>query len=167
MAGEIKPIKPNILQKILHQVVSALPVTAFFSSRMHRMDFFVLKITGGKYTISELAGWTIIQLTTIGAKTDQPRTMPLIGIIDKERIAVVASSFGRKHNPGWYYNLKAHPECEVLFKGKLGKYIARETEGDEREKYFQMAVSQYTGYEKYKERAAHRHIPVMVLEPIR
>lgn len=132
---------------------------------MHFVDNFVLKWTKGKYTLSEFAGWNIIQLTTIGIKTNQPRTMPLIGIFDNEKIALIASSFGRKHNPGWYYNLKANPNCNVSFKGKSREYVARELEGEERERYFQMAVLQYAGYQKYKERAAHRHIPVMVLEP--
>jgi hypothetical protein len=44
------------------------------------------------------------------------------------------------------------------------KYIARETEDNEYEKYWQLALSNYEGYEKYKERAG-RKIPVMVLEP--
>jgi len=30
-----------------------------------------------------------------------------------------------------------------------------------------MAVSYYAGYEKYKQRAAHRRIPVMVLERVK
>ena len=55
-------------------------------------------------------GWPIIQLTAIGAKTNRPRTVPLVGLPDEENIVLVASNFGRKHNPGWYYNLKAHPE---------------------------------------------------------
>jgi len=127
----------------------------------------MLKLTKGRYSVSEILGWNIIQLTTVGAKTKQPRVMPLVGLFDGGKIAVIASNFGREHNPGWYYNLKAHPECDVSFKGKSAKYIAREAEGGEREKYFQMAVSQYVGYEKYRERAARRQIPVVVLEPKR
>jgi deazaflavin-dependent oxidoreductase (nitroreductase family) len=91
--------------------------------------------------------------------------VPLLGVFDGEKIALIASSFGRKHNPAWYYNLKAHPECEVSFKGRPASYVARETEGSERKNYFQAAIDQYAGYQRYKERAAHRHIPVMVLEP--
>ena len=68
----------------------------------------MLKITGGKYTISELRGWTIIQLTTTGAKTGQERTMPLLAGIEGDKVALIASSYGREHNPGWYYNLKAN-----------------------------------------------------------
>lgn len=141
------------------------PVTAFFAPIIHRVDQALLKLTGGKYTVSEFAGWNIIQLTTIGAKTNQPRTIPLVGIFDNEKVALIASSFGREHNPAWYYNLKANPHCHVAFKGKSREYIAREAKGEEREQYFQMAISQYGGYQKYEERAAHRQIPVMVLEP--
>ncbi len=46
-----------------------------------------------------------------------------------------------------------------------GKYTARETEGEEREKYWQLAVAYYQGYAQYEIRAAHRRIPVMILEP--
>ena len=159
--------KPNVLQKLIHRFVMWRPVTAFFAPRVHRLDKTILKLTRGKFTLSEILGWNIIQLTTLGAKTGQPRTMPLIGLFDGEKIALIASSFGRKHNPAWYYNLKAHPECQVQSSQRTGAYIARETEGDEYKKYWQLGVSYYEGYEKYKERASHRHIPVMLLEPKR
>lgn len=157
--------KPNALQKLIHRFVMWRPVTAFFAPRVHRLDKTLLKLTKGKFTLSEILGWNIIQLTTLGAKTGQPRSMPLIGLLDGEKIALIASSFGRKHNPAWYYNLKAHPECNVQSSNGTGTYIAREAEGDEYKKYWQLGLSYYEGYEKYKERASHRHIPVMVLEP--
>jgi deazaflavin-dependent oxidoreductase (nitroreductase family) len=165
MAGKIKPIKQNIFQRLLHRVTSTHPVINFLAPRMHVIDSYVLKLTGGKYTLAELAGWTIIQLTTIGAKTGQERTMPLLAGVDGDRVALVASSFGREHNPGWYYNLKAHPECKVAYKGETLPYVAREVNGDEYDKYWKLVASNYVGYQKYKKLAAHRHIPVMLLEP--
>jgi deazaflavin-dependent oxidoreductase (nitroreductase family) len=141
------------------------PVSALLAKILPRADVFILRITDNRHTFAELVGLPIIQLTTIGAKTNLPRTKPLVGLVEGEKIALIASSFGRAHNPGWYYNLKKHPECDVLFNGRSGKYIARELEGDDYEHYWQLAVSYYAGYEKYKERAAHRHIPVMLLEP--
>ena len=158
--------RPNALQKVFHRFFMLRPVTVFFAPRIHRIDKAILKLTKGKYTGSEILGWNIIQLTTIGAKTGQPRTMPLIAFFDEEKIALVASSFGRKHNPAWYYNLKAHPECRVEWNRRTETYIARETRGDEYENYWQLALSYYEGYEKYKERAG-RKIPVMLLEPKR
>ena len=166
MAGEIIR-RPSALQKLFHRFFMLRPVTSFFAPRVHHLDNALLKLTGGKYSAVEILGWNVIQLTTIGAKTKEPRTVPLVGIFDCEKIALVASSFGRTHNPGWYYNLKANPECEVFFKGKSTTYLAREIEGNEWEKYFHMAVTQYVGYQKYREWAAHRHIPVMLLEPKR
>ena len=157
--------RPNAVQKLFHRFFMLRPVTAFFAPRVHRLDQGILKLTGGRFSGSEILGWNIIQLTTIGAKTDQPLTLPLIGIFDEGKIALIASSFGRKHNPGWYYNLKANPECDVQFNGRSGKFIAREAGGAEYDHYWQMAVSLYAGYERYKQHAAPRHIPVMVLEP--
>ena len=163
MARKVK--KPNSLQRLLHRFVMIRSVTAFFAPWIHHVDKSLLELTKGKHSLAEILGWPIVEITTVGAKTNQPRTMPLIGIIDNEKIALIASSYGRAHNPGWYYNLKAHPECDVLFNGGSGKYLARETDGNERERYWQMAVFLYGGYENYKQRAAPRRIPVMVLEP--
>jgi len=155
--------RPNTFQKMLHQIFMLRPVTGFFAPWAHHVDKIILKASKGKYAVSEILGWHIVQLTTIGAKTNQPRTMPLVGLFDGEKIALIASSLGRKNNPGWYYNLKKNPECEVQYHGHSRKFIARETEGEEREKYWQLALSYYAGYEKYKERAG-RKIPVMILE---
>jgi deazaflavin-dependent oxidoreductase (nitroreductase family) len=158
--------RPNAFQKLLHQFFMLRPVTAFFAPWIHQVDKAILKLTKGKYTVSGILGWDIIQLTTIGAKTGQLRTMPLVALFDGEKIALIASSLGREHNPGWYYNLKKNPECDVQKNRRSMNYIARETEGNERDKYWQLALSYYAGYEKYKERAG-RKIPVMVLEPKR
>jgi len=156
--------RPNVIQRWLHRFFMLRPVTAFFAPRVHHLDKALLNLTKGRFTAAELLGWNIVQLTTIGARTNQPRSMPLIGMFDGEKIALVASNFGREHNPGWYYNLNTHPECEVEFNGRVRKYMAYEATGDEYERYWQIAVSSYAGYDKYKQRASHRHIPIMVLE---
>lgn len=157
--------KPNAFQKLLHRFLMLRPVSAFLSVALYRIDTLMLRFTKGKHTVAELVGLPIIQITTIGAKTRELRTMPLVSMFDSEKIALIGSNFGGKHNPGWYYNLKAHPQCTVKVNGLAAEYIARQVEGEERKKYWQMAVSYYKGYELYKVRAAHRQIPVMVLEP--
>lgn len=141
------------------------PVTAFFAPRTHVIDGFFLRITNGKHTLSEILGWNIIQLSTTGAKSGKPYTTILIGLMDGEHIALIGSNFGRRQNPSWYYNLKKNPDCKARMGGVLRKYIAREMEGKEREYYWKLAVAHYAGYEKYRERATHRRIPVMLLEP--
>ena len=164
MAREIN-IKPNFYQKLIHRFLMLRPVSAFLSLALHHADTLSLRLTRGKHTVAEIVGLPIIQLTVKGARTGQLRTVPLVGIVDGETIALIASNFGGRHSPGWYYNLKKNPECDVRFSGVLRTYMARETDGDEYLHYWLTAVSLYAGYAKYKERASHRHIPIMVLEP--
>ena len=158
-------IKPNLFQKFIHRFLMLRWVSAFLAVNLHRMDAVILKLSHGRHTVTEIVGLPIIQITTIGAKSGEARTMPLVSLFDGEKIALIGSNFGRQHNPGWYYNLKANPQCTVQVNGREQKFIARQTEGEEREKYWQMAVSYYKGYDLYKVRAAHRQIPVMILEP--
>ena len=161
------PKSPTSFQRFAHRFAMMRSVSALLSIVLYRLDTAVLKITKGKHTLAELVGLPMIQITTIGAKTGEPRTMPLVSLMDGEKIALIGSNFGQKNNPGWYYNLKAHPRCTVQINGQSGKYSARETQNEERERYWQMAVSVYKGYDLYKIRAAHRQIPVMVLEPVK
>ena len=163
MAGEIK-VKPTLFQKGIHRFLMLKPVSAFLAKVLHPADTLLLRLTNDRHTFSELVGLPIVQVNTVGAKTGLPREVPLVGVIDRDTIALIATNFGGKHNPGWYYNLKAKPECVVRFKGRSWTYVARETSGDEYEHYWRIAVSYYAGYERYKERAINRHIPVMVLE---
>jgi deazaflavin-dependent oxidoreductase (nitroreductase family) len=158
--------KPNAFQKIFLRFYMLPAITAIWPSIQHPLDRLAFKLTKDRYSVSEiLSGVPVIQLTATGAKTGEARTMPLVSMFDGDKIALVASNFGQKRNPGWYYNLKANPECDVQFHGRSGKYIAREAAGEEYEKYWKLAVSYYKGYENYKVRAAHRHIPVMILVP--
>jgi deazaflavin-dependent oxidoreductase (nitroreductase family) len=157
--------KPNAFQKLLHRFLMLRPVSAFLAVYLYRMDTLVLRFTKGKHTIAEIVGLSMIEITTTGAKTGEARSMPLVSLFEGEKIALIGSNFGRKTNPGWYYNLKAHPQCTALVNGCVQNYLARETHGEERQKYWDMAVSVYKGYELYAIRAAHRKIPVIVLEP--
>jgi hypothetical protein len=54
----------------------------------------------------------------------------------------------------------------VTWRGQTRVYDAREAEGEEREEYWQRAVSLYAGYAAYAKRVGPRHIPVMVLTPV-
>jgi deazaflavin-dependent oxidoreductase (nitroreductase family) len=158
----------NALQKIVLRIYMWRAFTAFWPVVQHPLDALIFKLTKGRYSLTEiLGGISIIQLTTNGAKTGEARTVPLVSLFDEGKIVLIASNFGQKHNPGWYYNLKAHPRCMVQVNGRTAEYAARQAEGEEREKYWQMAVLYYKGYELYAIRAAHRQIPVMVLEPVK
>jgi deazaflavin-dependent oxidoreductase (nitroreductase family) len=160
--------KPNPFQRVLLYFFMQKSVTAIITPLMHRVDGFFWRISGGRFFFSsKLVGIPAFQITSIGAKSKQPRTLVLYGFSADEKIALIASNFGQANNPSWYYNLKANPKCQVEWKGTSREYIAHEAEGEEREKFWNLAVSYYKGYELYAIRAAHRRIPVMVLEPLK
>ena len=59
------------------------------------------------------AGANMLLLHTVGAKTGQPRTNPLVYATDGDRLVVIASKGGADSNPDWYYNLLANPIVTV------------------------------------------------------
>jgi len=158
-------MRPNGFQRLIHRFLMLAPVSAFLARALPRLDALTLRLSKGRWTVTSLVGLPIIELTTIGAQSGQRRTIPLVSLVHGDKIALVGSNFGKQRHPAWYHNLKVHPRCEVTRHGVSGNYIARELRGAERETYWQLAVSYYKGYEKYKIRAGKRIIPVLLLEP--
>ena len=156
--------------QFLHQKFGSTQVGSWLYARtLHHMDRAFLKATRGRRTISGvLAGLPTVLVTTVGARSGQPRTLPLLCIRDEadpRTFAVIASNFGQHHNPAWYYNLKAHPRAQCSFGRQTEEYVAHEAMGEEYERFWQRAVDTYIGYPLYRQRAGGRHIPIMVLSP--
>jgi len=160
-----KNISP--MKRTFQQFLAWRPISWFMARVLHHIDALMLRLSGGKLTFAQISGLPIIELTTTGAKTGKQRILPITGLPDGDKYALIASNFGQDHHPGWYYNLKANPECVVKKDGRAGTYIAREADEDENKHYYDMAISYYVGYAAYKQRAGNRKIPVMILEPKR
>ena len=105
-------------------------------------------------------------LTTTGAKSGLPRSVPVLCVPDGENLILIGSNWGNPKSPNWSYNLRAYPRAHVR-KGRMQKdYIAHELYGDERTAYWQKAVRFYPPYASY-EQHAHRSLPIFLLEPIK
>lgn len=160
----------TIQRRWWHPVIQKLAASPFGSwlltDNLQRIDKPLLRLTSNRTSFTSiLAGLPVILLHTSGARTGQPRQTPLVAIPDGDRIILIASYFGRPKHPAWYYNLKACPEVQVSVNGVSRDYFARLVDGEEREKYWGMAVEAYQGYQRYKQKAGDRQIPVIVLEP--
>ncbi|MCU0494567.1 MAG: nitroreductase family deazaflavin-dependent oxidoreductase [Chloroflexaceae bacterium] len=130
------------------------------------LDRLVVRLTGGRHSFTSFCtGLPLIWLTTLGAKSGQPRTVPLIGMPVGRELMIIASNWGQAHYPAWYHNLRANPAVSVRSGGSTGRYLAREVSGDERERCWALAVARYPGYAGYKQRATQRTIPVVLLAP--
>jgi proline iminopeptidase len=125
----------------------------------------VYRETNGERGFIWKRGSKILLLTTTGRKSGEPRTMPLIFGEDGDRLVLVASKGGHPEHPAWYKNLKAHPEVEVQLKADVFTARARDAEGEERERLWEMMVGEWPPYDDYKERT-DREIPVVILERV-
>lgn len=155
-------------QRLVQRIAYSRPGVWLFSRTLHYIDLPLLRLTRGRVSVpTVLAGLPVITLTTTGAKSGMPRTMPVLGIPDGDRFVVIASSWGRRKHPAWRHNLRAHPRATVSLAGRTGVYDARETAGEERDMFWRRAVALYPGFSAYERTAGKRRISVFVLEPSR
>jgi deazaflavin-dependent oxidoreductase (nitroreductase family) len=158
--------QPNRLQRLTWKLSSSRPGSWLFARSLHRADSLVLRLSRGRLTVPRLfAGLPVFTLVTTGARSGTRRRTPLVGVPSGENIAVIGTRFGQQDTPGWYFNLRAHPEAEVIYRGRTAPVIAREADGDERETIWEHACGIYSGYQAYARRITNRPIHIMVLEP--
>ena len=70
------------------------------------------RANGGKLS-RRLADSSLLLLTTIGARTGQPRVTPMGYVRDGVRYAVIVANAGADKHHDWYHNLLAHPRVVV------------------------------------------------------
>ncbi|MGE5140274.1 MAG: nitroreductase family deazaflavin-dependent oxidoreductase [Rudaea sp.] len=129
-------------------------------------DRFLLRVSGNRYSATAwLAGLQVVMVRTTGARSGAPRTQPLIPFPIGNRLGLIASNWGGKHHPAWYYNVLAHPEVQVERGRGSEHFLAHEATGEEREEFWRQAVRRYPGYALYQKRAGGRKIRVIVLTP--
>jgi deazaflavin-dependent oxidoreductase (nitroreductase family) len=157
--------KPRFWHRWVQKIAASSFGSWLLADNLHRLDRPFLRWSGGRLTLTGiLAGLPVVVLTTTGAKSGQPRTLPLAALQDGDRLVLVASAFGKPHHPGWYHNLKANPDAQVQIDGIAYTCRAFEAQGDERSRYWRQAVEMYPGFSRYEEKAKPRRIPLMVLE---
>lgn len=158
--------QPAWWQRMLQWIPASRPGAWFFARTLHYIDRPLLRFTNGRLSVpSLLSGLPVVTVTTIGAKSGQPRSVPLVGMEDGNKVILIASSYGRQQHPAWYHNLRHTPEVRVAVHGRTSNYIAREVTGDERAAYWDRAVALYRGFAAYQQRTGGRTIPVVVLTP--
>jgi deazaflavin-dependent oxidoreductase (nitroreductase family) len=112
------------------------------------------------------AGMTVLDLTTIGRRSGQARSVLLPSPVqESETWVIVASRGGDDHHPAWFLNLREHPDVEVRMKGKPKQSMrARVATPEERTRLWPQVTATYKGYAGYQEKT-DREIPLVFLEP--
>jgi deazaflavin-dependent oxidoreductase (nitroreductase family) len=137
----------------------------FFVEIGNRVDPFLLRLTKGRFSVA--VGQPVLLLTTTGAKSGVKRETPLLYAVDGDNLVVVASKAGSPHHPAWYHNVRANPTVDILApRGRSGRYIGHEAEGEERARLWEDVNDLYAGYDVYQGRAGSRRIPVVVFSRV-
>jgi deazaflavin-dependent oxidoreductase (nitroreductase family) len=128
-----------------------------------KLNIPLYRLTGGLVG-GKLAGSPVLLLNTIGRRSGESRTAPVVYLADGHRQIVIGSNAGHRNEPAWSLNLKANPEAEVEIGRKRHPVRARIAEGDERAELWRRVNDQYSGFDDYEART-DRDIAVFVLGP--
>lgn len=158
---------PNQFHRLIKKMAATRPIARLLAEVLPVLDRSVLRLSNGKNTATNLlTGLPVVWVTTTGAKSGEPHTTPLLVGVDGDAVLLFATNFGQQRNPAWVYNLRAHPEAVLAYKGVQMPYRARFAEPEEKPAYWALADSFYPGYAAYRERIHTREIPIIVLTPI-
>jgi len=134
-----------------------------FMNAVHRA---MLKVSFGHL------GWTayrmpVLELTTIGRKSGQRRTVMLTSPVrDGSALVIVASRGGDDRYPAWFHNLVAQPAVDVALQGGAAVPMhARVATAEERTRLWPLIIADHQNYADYQTRT-DREIPVVLLDPV-
>jgi deazaflavin-dependent oxidoreductase (nitroreductase family) len=141
-----------------------MPPEVLFKT-MNALHRVVQRVSFGK------VGWRagsmpVVELTTTGRKSGQPRTVLLTSPVQEgDAYVVVASRGGDDRHPAWFLNLRDDPAVEVATgSGPQRLMRARIADADERARLWPKVVAVYKGYASYQTKTT-REIPLVILEP--
>jgi F420H(2)-dependent quinone reductase len=128
-----------------------------------KLNVPLYRLSGGRL-FGQLDRAPVLLLTTVGRRSGQPRTAPVVYLADGERLIVIGSNAGHERAPAWSLNLEANPLAEVELRSERRAVRARVAEGEERAELWRKVNEMYGGFDEYSARTT-RDIRLFVLEP--
>lgn len=114
------------------------------------LDRFLHRVTGGRVLTSR-GLLPSLMLTTTGAKTGQPREVPLACVPDGDVIYLVGSNFGRERHPAWSGNLLKTPRARVSYGGERFDVDAEHLADAAKAAVWPKLVAVWPTYDRYVE----------------
>ena len=117
-----------------------------------------------RLTGSKSSGRPLLYLTTVGAKSGQPRTAVVMPFPEGDDAwLIVASANGAAGHPAWLYNLAAHPDqVEVEVDGRKTAVTPQTLTGEDRATAWERITRERPNFADYEQKT-DRVIPVVRL----
>ena len=151
-------------KRLMTAVALSNPGTWYLKEISKRIDPFLVHATRGR--LSSILVTPVVLLTVKGARTGKERTVALLYFSDGDGVVLMASNYGGTRHPAWYHNIRANPEVTLSGGGWSGRFVAHETEGEERERLWANAKQLTRAYTRYEGMTDGRTIPVLRLVPV-
>lgn len=125
----------------------------------------LITVTGGRVG-RDAFGMPVLELTTTGRRSGEPRSVLLTApLTDGGAYVVVASRGGDDKHPAWFLNLRDRPDVEVAVRdGPREPMHARIADPQTRARLWPQIAERYRNYAGYQRRT-DREIPLVLLEP--
>lgn len=131
---------------------------------MAALNTWVYRISRGRIAAKWTHGEPMLLLTTIGRKSGQGRTVPLVYMSDGARVIVVGSQAGMSSDPHWMANAAANPDVEIEIGTVKRKMRARRGTSEEKAQYWPDLCRMNSDYAAYQSRTT-REIPILIMDP--
>lgn len=105
----------------------------------------------------------LLLLTTVGRRSGEKHTSPMMYVRDSDRLLIIASNNGAASDPLWYANLVANPSVTVEVPGESFPALARPLDGDDYDRQWAAIQAKYPFFTEHQVRAGDRKIPVVAL----
>lgn len=124
----------------------------------------VHRISGGRLWRRFPGGGQVVWITTLGRRSGEWRTNPLLAAPDGSGWVIAGSNAGQEKVPGWVFNVRAHPRGRMELDGTSVEVVFEELDGDEARRAYGLLVDRWSGYAMYA-RNIGREIPVFRMVP--
>ncbi|HEX4832256.1 MAG TPA: nitroreductase family deazaflavin-dependent oxidoreductase [Trebonia sp.] len=119
----------------------------------------------------QFMGMDVLILHTVGRRSGEPRESPVSWFRDPadEEARLIVASGGGRYDPGWHFNLMAHPDqASIELPGDAPVPVTpHELDGAERDQAWARITAEQPRFAKYQQKTPDREYPVIRLTPQR
>lgn len=109
-------------------------------------------------------GLPIMLLTTIGRKSGEKRTTPLVFLQDGNNVVIVGSLAGYDSHPAWYHNVTANPNCWIQLDDRKSVAVARDATDAERKALWPKLIAVFPPWGFFQDQT-DRPFSIVIVSP--
>lgn len=121
----------------------------------------IYRLSGGRLG-ARMGNIDCVLVETVGRKSGKQRIVPISCYPYKDSVVISASNSGMERPPGWYFNLKAKPECTAQLGTDRFAAIAEELPKEEADSLLPTIFKINPHQREYREQT-ERYIPLVWL----